>query len=79
MAETRATKKGRAQKSTKGAATKRKSSGFSAEERAAMKERARELKAEAEGAAGESAVLAKIAEMAKPDRRMAERLHALIK
>jgi hypothetical protein len=44
-----------------------------------MKERARELKAQAEGAAGESAVLAKIAEMAKPDRRMAERLHALIK
>jgi hypothetical protein len=79
MAETRGTKKGRAQTSTKGTPTNRKSSGFSAEERAAMKERARELKAEAEGAAGESAVLAKIAEMAKPDRRMAERLHALIK
>jgi uncharacterized protein YdhG (YjbR/CyaY superfamily) len=49
--------------------------GFTAEERAAMKERARELK----GAAGESDVLAKIAEMPEPDRVMAERLHALIK
>ena len=47
---------------------------FSAEERAAMKERAAELKAEA----GESEVLAKIAEMPEPDRGMAERLHALI-
>jgi uncharacterized protein YdhG (YjbR/CyaY superfamily) len=83
MAETRATEKGRAQQSTKGAATK--SSGFSAEERAAMKERAQELKAEARRggrggkADGESDVLAKIAEMPKPDRGMAERLHALIK
>ena len=48
---------------------------FSAEERAAMKERARELKAEA----SESDLLAKIAEMPEPDRGMAERLHALIK
>jgi uncharacterized protein YdhG (YjbR/CyaY superfamily) len=48
---------------------------FSAEERAAMKERARELKAEA----GESDLLAKIAEMPEPDRGMAERLHAVIK
>jgi uncharacterized protein YdhG (YjbR/CyaY superfamily) len=48
---------------------------FTAEERAAMKERAQELKAEA----GESDVLAKIAEMADPDRVMAERLHAVIK
>jgi hypothetical protein len=57
--------------------------GFTAEERAAMKERARELKAEArtskDKAAGESAVLAKIAEMPEPDRTMAKRLHALIK
>jgi uncharacterized protein YdhG (YjbR/CyaY superfamily) len=83
MAETRATKKGRAQKSTKGAATKRKSSGLSAEERAAMKERVRELKAEARRgrrkADGESDVLAKIAEMPKADRAMATRLHELIK
>ena len=55
------------------------SKGFSAEERAAMKERARELKAEAEKADGESAALAKIAEMPGPDRAMAKRIHALIK
>ena len=52
---------------------------FSAEERAAMKARARELKAEAERADGELAVLAKIAEMAEPDRAIAKRLHAVIK
>ena len=51
---------------------------FSEEERAAMKERARELKA-ADTADGESDVLAKIAEMPEPDRAMAERLHAIIK
>ncbi|MEJ7697054.1 MAG: DUF1801 domain-containing protein [Candidatus Limnocylindrales bacterium] len=44
-----------------------------------MKERARELKTEAGKAGGEADVLAKIAEMAGPDRTMAERLHALIK
>jgi uncharacterized protein YdhG (YjbR/CyaY superfamily) len=53
--------------------------GFSAEERAAMKERARELKADAAKADGESAVLAKIAEMAEPDRQMALRLHEIVK
>jgi uncharacterized protein YdhG (YjbR/CyaY superfamily) len=58
--------------------------GFTAEEQAAMKERAQELKASARGtragkADGESEVLAKIAEMPGPDRAMAERLHALIK
>ena len=56
--------------------------GFSEEERAAAKERARELKAEARrGAdreAGERDVLEKIAEMPKPDRTMAERLHAIV-
>ncbi len=60
----------------------KKSEGFTAEERAAMRERARELKAEERAnknrAAGESTVLAKIAEMAEPDRAMATRLHALI-
>ena len=58
------------------------SAGFTAEERAAMKERAKELKAEARAqqdkAAGERDVLTKIAEMAEPDRALAERLHALI-
>jgi uncharacterized protein YdhG (YjbR/CyaY superfamily) len=55
------------------------SKGFTAEERAAMRERARELKAEASKADGEKALLAKIAEMQGPDRVMAERLHAIIK
>ena len=57
----------------------KKSKGFTDEERAAMKERAQELKAEAAQADGESAVLAKIAEMQGPDRAMAERLHAIVK
>jgi uncharacterized protein YdhG (YjbR/CyaY superfamily) len=59
-------------------ATKKQSKRFTAEERAAMKERAQELKAAENKAEGERAVLAKIAEMAEPDRAMAERLHALI-
>src|SRR5881392_2984210 len=59
--------------------------GFTDEERAAMKERVQEMKAEArrgpraKQADGESDVLAKIAAMPKPDRAMAERLHAIIK
>jgi uncharacterized protein YdhG (YjbR/CyaY superfamily) len=56
----------------------RKATGFTDEERAAMKERARELKAEARKADGESAVLAKIAEMPQPDRALAERVHAIV-
>ena len=61
------------------------SEGFTDEERAAMKERVGELKAaarrgpRADKADGESAVLAKIAEMPEPDRAMGERLHAIIK
>jgi uncharacterized protein YdhG (YjbR/CyaY superfamily) len=57
----------------------KKSEGFTAEERAAMRERARELKAEAQRADGDRAVLAKIAEMQEPDRAMAERLHEIVK
>src|SRR3954454_20925301 len=57
----------------------RKSTGFTAEERAAMKERTRELKAERGKANGEAEVLAKIAEMTKADRAMAERIHAIVK
>jgi uncharacterized protein YdhG (YjbR/CyaY superfamily) len=59
--------------------------GFTDDERAAMKERAQELKAEArrspraKEADGESDVLAKIAEMPKSDRAMAERIHAIVK
>jgi uncharacterized protein YdhG (YjbR/CyaY superfamily) len=53
--------------------------GFTPEERAAMKERAKELKAEREGKAGESDLLAKLAEMPNSDRAMGERIHALVK
>jgi hypothetical protein len=53
--------------------------GFSADERAAMKEYAQELKAQRAGAEGESMVQAAIAKMPEPDRSMAKRLHALIK
>jgi uncharacterized protein YdhG (YjbR/CyaY superfamily) len=66
-------------------ATGKNSKGFTDDERAAMKERAQELKAEArrtpraDKADGESAVLAKIAEMPQPDRTMGERLHQIIK
>ena len=59
--------------------TAKKAKGFTDEERAAMKERAQELKAEAAKADGESAVLAKIAEMRGRDRAMAKRLHAIVK
>ena len=57
----------------------KKAKGFTAEERAAMRERAREQKAEAQRADGERAVLAKIVEMPEPDRAMAERLHTIVK
>ena len=55
----------------------KKDTGFTAEEKAAMRERVQELKADK--ADGESAVLAKIAAMAGPDRALGERLHAIIK
>jgi uncharacterized protein YdhG (YjbR/CyaY superfamily) len=59
------------------------SQGFTHAERAAMKERARELKAEARAsknkAEGERDVLAKIAEMPGPDRALAKRVHAIVK
>ena len=62
--------------------TDTKSKGFTDAERAAMKERTKELKAEArrgkDRAAGESDLLAKIAEMPKADRAMAERVHAIV-
>ena len=68
------------QKSTKKSpAAGKKSTGFSAEERAAMKERAQELKAEARKADGESTLLAKVAEMKGSDRAMAKRLHEIVK
>jgi uncharacterized protein YdhG (YjbR/CyaY superfamily) len=55
------------------------SKGWTAEERAAAKAYARELKAEARGANDERAVLAAIAEMPKRDRAMAKRIHAIVK
>ena len=77
MAERKPTRK--ATQQTAKSATGKASGGFTAEERAAMKERVKELKAEKGKADGESDVLAKIAEMQEPDRAMAERLHAIIK
>jgi uncharacterized protein YdhG (YjbR/CyaY superfamily) len=71
-----------AKKTTKGTAKKaatNANTGFSAAEKAAMKERVRELKAEKNRADGEAELLAKVADMAKPDRDMAVRLHALVK
>ena len=83
MAERKPARKG-TQKSAKGTtAIGKQSKGFTDEERAAMKERAQELKAEARAsknkADGERDVLAKIAEMPGPDRAMAKRLHAIVK
>jgi uncharacterized protein YdhG (YjbR/CyaY superfamily) len=82
VAERKPARKG-AQKSAKSAtATGKKSKRFTAEERAAMKERARELKAEARRKKsreeGERDVLAKIAEMPKADRAMANKVHAIV-
>ena len=66
-----------------GKSTSKKAKGFTDEEKAAMKNRAQELKAEARAnkdkAEGENAVLAAIASMQEPDRAMAKRLHAIIK
>ena len=79
MAERKPVKKA-TQKSAKNTSAVRKTGkGFTADERAAMKERAQELKAEANKADGESALLAAIAKMPGPDRAMAQRLHAIVK
>jgi len=72
-----------ARKPARSAASGKNAEGFTAEERAAMKERARELKAEARAsrnkADGEREVLAKIAEMPESDRAIATRIHAIVK
>jgi uncharacterized protein YdhG (YjbR/CyaY superfamily) len=84
MAERKPTKKD-TQQPANSTATGKTFEGLTEEERAAMKERTKELKAEARRgpragkADGERDVLAKIAEMPEPDRAMAERLHAIIK
>ena len=77
MAERKPAKKGTKTSATTAAG--KASQGFTDEERAAMRERAQELKAEARKADGEKALLAKVAEMPEPDRVMAERLHAIVK
>jgi uncharacterized protein YdhG (YjbR/CyaY superfamily) len=85
MAERKPAKKATQKSAKSTTAIDKRSEGFSDEERAAMKGRVQELKAAARRgqragkADGESDVLAKIAEMPKPDRAMAERLHAIIK
>ena len=58
--------------------TKKTTRGFSADERAAMKERAKELKASANRAEGERDLLGKIAEMPPSDRAMAEKIHSIV-
>jgi uncharacterized protein YdhG (YjbR/CyaY superfamily) len=82
VAESKTATKG-TRRSAKRTRPTKKYEGFTDQEKAAMKERARELKAEARAdrdrAAGERDVLAKIAEMPEPDRSMAERLHEIIK
>jgi uncharacterized protein YdhG (YjbR/CyaY superfamily) len=83
MAERKPATKGTRKSTQK--TTGKASSGFTAEERAAMRERSKELKAAARGGAGagkadgESEVLAKISEMPKTDRAIAKRLHSIIK
>ena len=64
---------------TRQKSAKSRTAKFSDEEKAAMRERVKELKSAADKADGESEVLAKIAEMPKPDRAMGERVHAVIK
>jgi uncharacterized protein YdhG (YjbR/CyaY superfamily) len=63
---------------TKNTRTDKASAGFTAEERAAMRERAREIKAQGEKADGERDLLAKIAEMPPADRAIAERVHSIV-
>ena len=77
MAERKSAKKGTQKSARSTTAIGKKFKGFTDEERAAMKERAQELKADT--ADGESAVLAKIAAMPEPDRGLAKRLHAIVK
>jgi uncharacterized protein YdhG (YjbR/CyaY superfamily) len=83
VAESKTATKGTRRSAKRTTVTSKKYEGFTAEEKAAMKERAKELKAEARAdrdrVAGERDVLAKIAEMPQPDHAIAERLHAIVK
>ena len=78
MADTKPAKK-TTKKSASTSSRNNASNAFTAEERAAMRERAKELKASASKAEQEKAVLAAIAKMPEPDRSMGKRLHELIK
>jgi uncharacterized protein YdhG (YjbR/CyaY superfamily) len=82
MAERKSAKQGTRKSAKRTTATKKGSTGFTAEERAAMRERAKELKAEARAkkdrAAGEKALLAKIREMKGSDRTIAKKVHAIV-
>ena len=79
MAERKPAKTGVRQSAKRTSANGKTSNGFNDEEKAAMRERARELKAEAAKADGETELLASIAKMHEPDRAIAKKLHALIK
>jgi uncharacterized protein YdhG (YjbR/CyaY superfamily) len=79
MAERKTARKSTQKSAKRTTATSKRSKGFTAEERAAARERVKELRAEARGADAEQAVLEKIAEMPGPDRAMAKRLHTIIK
>ena len=79
MAERKPAKKATQKPTKRTTATGKASKGWTAEERAAAKAYAQERKAEARGENDERAALAAIAAMPKPDRRLAERLHAVIK
>jgi uncharacterized protein YdhG (YjbR/CyaY superfamily) len=82
MAERKAAKKGTQTSARSSTASKKTTTGFTADEQAAMKARAQELKAEERAsknrAEGERAVLAAIAEMKEPDRALAKRVHAIV-
>ena len=78
MAPTKKASNGPQKRANRTSATGAASSGFSAEEKAAARERVRELKAEAAKADGKAELLAAIARMPQPDRSIAEKVHALI-
>ena len=79
MAPTKTATKTKPKSSTRTSTNGKASQGFSAEEKAAARERIRELKAEAAKADGEQELLAAIAKMQEPDRAIAKKVHALIK
>ena len=79
MADRKPAKKGTQKPAKSTSVIGKASKGFTDEERGAMRERVKELKPAADKADGESAVLAKIAEMPGPDRVLGERIHAVIK